>query len=143
MRQVLKYRGSVTVEFEEVYYSYRCCKFNLTSQTTRQYTCPDCNSLIVPEIQVFPNKRKILWTKYRELIFKRDDSTCQNCGSKFFLQIHHIDYNTGNAEEKNLVTACSSCNTKSNFDKEYWKEYYSNKVRTKPSMFEEIAKLLK
>ena len=43
------------------------------------------------------------------------------------LHIHHIDYNKNNCSHINLITLCSSCNTRANYNKSYWKNFYENK----------------
>ena len=75
----------------------------------------------------------------KDHIRKRDNYTCQgeDCsiteeehlkkyGRK--LQIHHIDYVKSNCEAINLITLCNKCNSKANFDREMWQEYYQTKV---------------
>lgn len=76
----------------------------------------------------------------REQIRKRDNYTCQNCGMTeeehlivrgVNLSVHHIDYNRENDNENNLITVCSSCHARANFNRDYWKEYYKNKIEAK------------
>lgn len=73
----------------------------------------------------------------KEQIRKRDNHTCQKCniteeehiivyGKK--LSVHHIDYNKKNCKEENLITMCNECNTRVNFNRKYWKEYFGNKL---------------
>lgn len=47
----------------------------------------------------------------REEILKRDGYTCQECGSRENLQIHHIKYRSkgGSDDPENLVTLCELC----------------------------------
>ncbi len=59
-------------------------------------------------------------------IKKRDNFTCQNCNKKENLCIHHIDYNKQNCSHNNLITVCNSCNSKFNFNREKWTEYFKN-----------------
>lgn len=49
--------------------------------------------------------------KIIDKIFERDKYTCQFCGwrSKKYQEIHHLDHNHDNFNEKNLVTACPCC----------------------------------
>jgi hypothetical protein len=70
----------------------------------------------------------------REQIRKRDNYICQNCSMTEeehlivvgkVLSIHHIDYNKKNCEEDNLITICLSCNSRANFNKEHWQEFYT------------------
>jgi hypothetical protein len=50
----------------------------------------------------------------RSLIYKRDDNECQYCGSKNNLTIDHVIPRSRGGQDTwdNLVTCCSSCNTK-------------------------------
>jgi hypothetical protein len=73
----------------------------------------------------------------KEQIRKRDNYICQNCGMTEeehlivkgqILSIHHIDYNKDNCKETNLITVCDSCNTRANFNRDYWLDFYSNKL---------------
>ena len=73
------------------------------------------------------------WTNdLREAIRKRDNYTCQLCGihqdelggwSKK-LDIHHIDYQKDNLNPDNLITLCRDCHCKTNFNRNYWTEYF-------------------
>lgn len=70
----------------------------------------------------------------KEKIRKRDSYECQLCFISEeehiivfgeVLSIHHIDYNKTNQEENNLITLCRGCNARVNYNKEYWKEYFT------------------
>lgn len=76
--------------------------------------------------------------KLKSNIRERDNFKCKKCniseikhkrkyGSK--LTIHHIDYNKENCQEYNLVTVCKECNSKSNFNRDYWFAYYTYLLR--------------
>lgn len=58
-----------------------------------------------------PIPDEIRWT-----IWRRDNFTCQYCGSREKLSIDHIipEANGGPMVETNLVTACKYCNSKKN-----------------------------
>lgn len=71
--------------------------------------------------------------KLKHKIRQRDNFICQCCGmteeehvEKYgkCLTIHHIDYNKKNCEKKNLITVCIGCNTKANYNRDYWYAYY-------------------
>lgn len=75
--------------------------------------------------------------KLRNIIRKRDNYICQNCGmtkQKHFkiyernLHIHHIDYNRNNCRYNNLITLCFGCNIRANTNRKYWKIFYSEKI---------------
>jgi hypothetical protein len=89
------------------------------------------------------NNYSIEFYKIREDIKKRDDYICQNCGMteeehiivlSYGLTIHHIDYDRDNNIETNLITTCSWCNLRANKNRQYWLEYYKNKVNLKPKI---------
>ena len=63
----------------------------------------------------------------RRTIRERDHYTCQLCGKPQgdrAHSVHHIDYNKQNCSPNNLITLCVGCNTKVNFNREYWTEYF-------------------
>jgi len=67
-------------------------------------------------------------------IKKRDNYTCQNpdCFKKSKrLCIHHIDYIKENCSNTNLITVCTSCNSRANINKETWKLKYQNIIKEK------------
>ena len=72
--------------------------------------------------------------KLKETIRKRDKYICQKCGIKQKdniignkqqkLDIHHINYNKQNCKEDNLIALCHKCNTKVNFNRDYYYAYF-------------------
>jgi len=66
----------------------------------------------------------------KKLIQIRDNYTCQLCNKKGNT-IHHIDYNKSNCSENNLITTCKSCNSKINFNRDYWFAYFTYLIREK------------
>ena len=82
----------------------------------------------------YPEKFNI---KLKTKIKIRDNYTCQNLECKIKLnkhsrnlQVYHIDYNKQNCKESNLISLCSKCNMKANFNKEHWEDYYTNIIKT-------------
>lgn len=73
------------------------------------------------------------WGAVRELILIRDDFTCKRCGKRggWEMEVHHIDGNTFNISDSNLVTVCHSCNLRASRvdERDYWIEFYTNKVK--------------
>lgn len=73
------------------------------------------------------------WTKtHKEQIRFRDRYRCQICGVSEIecirkLAIHHIDYNKMNIEPNNLIALCVSCHIKTNYNKNYWLNYFTKK----------------
>jgi 5-methylcytosine-specific restriction endonuclease McrA len=64
------------------------------------------------------------WSAIAECIIIRDGCLCQLCGTKKNLAVHHIDYDTLNVEDTNLITLCRCCNGHVNGDREYWRDYF-------------------
>jgi len=61
-------------------------------------------------------------------VLERDNYKCQNPNCEHLsegLDVHHIDYNKQNNSLDNLTTLCDSCHTKTNFNRQYWIDYYS------------------
>lgn len=67
------------------------------------------------------------------LIKKRDNYICQfpDCGIRENGKahcVHHTDYDKKNLDPMNLITLCNKHNLKVNFNREYWKGYFQNKI---------------
>uniref|UniRef100_A0A6M3K6B9 HNH nuclease domain-containing protein n=1 Tax=viral metagenome TaxID=1070528 RepID=A0A6M3K6B9_9ZZZZ len=70
-------------------------------------------------------------------IRKRDNYTCQNCNMTeeehlivygFNLTVHHIDYNKQNSVFSNLISLCSSCHMRTNFNRSYWESLLRSNI---------------
>lgn len=48
---------------------------------------------------------------------------CKICGN-YGNTVHHIDYDKYNCNENNLVNLCNKCHSKTNFNRNYWKNYF-------------------
>ena len=67
------------------------------------------------------------WTDdLKRAVRKRDRYTCFICKKEPAICVHHIDYNKKNCNPDNLITLCTSCHTKTNFNRRYWIEYFKN-----------------
>lgn len=69
----------------------------------------------------------------KEQIRARDNWKCQLCGApqeefQRALPVHHIDYDKNNSDFNNLITLCPYCHTKTNYKRDYWKQYFQNRV---------------
>jgi hypothetical protein len=69
----------------------------------------------------------------KEYIRYRDNYQCKICGilqsdCKNRLSCHHIDYDKKNCDPTNLISLCSSCHMKTNFNREYWKVYFKEVI---------------
>ncbi len=74
--------------------------------------------------------------KIREKIRKRDGYKCQLCGvaqkkCRRKLDIHHIDYDVNNCQEKNLLSLCSRCNGRVNFNRIKWTQFFKSYIKKK------------
>jgi len=76
----------------------------------------------------------------KEKIRQRDGYRCQECfrhqdelytksGKKYKLSIHHIDYNKKNNNPKNLISLCIPCHLQTNYGREDWTDYFSEKLK--------------
>ncbi|HEY7655536.1 MAG TPA: radical SAM protein [Burkholderiales bacterium] len=61
----------------------------------------------------------------KKRIRKRDSETCQECGTKAGLTVHHIDYDKNNCDDCNLITLCRRCNSRANANRHEWQAKYS------------------
>ena len=73
--------------------------------------------------EIYPEQ---FW-RTKKAIRERDNYTCQLCGKYPSFDVHHIDYNKENNEPENLITLCKNCHTKTNFNRDYWQNYFQNK----------------
>jgi endogenous inhibitor of DNA gyrase (YacG/DUF329 family) len=67
----------------------------------------------------------------KEFVRKRDNYKCQGCGipqKELYrkLDIHHIDLDKNNCDTINLISLCSPCNIRANFNIKYWQNHYEN-----------------
>ena len=70
-----------------------------------------------------------IWSdkEYKQYIRERDGNKCLNpyCSkNNSMLTIHHIDYNKKNCSPSNLITVCSSCNSRANTDRDWHTTWY-------------------
>jgi hypothetical protein len=61
--------------------------------------------------RIFSGGAKWGYKDYRR-IQKLKKSKCETCLSRDMLVIHHVDFNPGNSDSKNLKTLCKSCHAK-------------------------------
>ena len=65
--------------------------------------------------------------EFKDFIKERDGYSCLNpdCWkTSRRLSIHHIDYNKKNCDPSNLITLCTSCNSRANKDREWHTSWY-------------------
>jgi hypothetical protein len=68
------------------------------------------------------------WTQtLKRSIRERDKYICFTCKilqGDIAFDVHHIDYNKQNCNPENLITLCKSCHTKTNTNREIWKQFF-------------------
>jgi hypothetical protein len=75
--------------------------------------------------QKYPSR----WNRIlRETIRRRDNYICAICFC-FGIDVHHIDYDKFNCNENNLITLCRNCHIKTNFKRDYWKNYFIQGIK--------------
>jgi hypothetical protein len=62
----------------------------------------------------------------KTVVRKRDKFICKICCKNGFV-VHHIDYNKKNNSLSNLITLCRPCHTMTNYNREYWENYFYEK----------------
>ena len=62
--------------------------------------------------------------EFKRLIRERDNYTCAIC-KEHGKSVHHINYVKNDTNPKNCITLCYVCHSKTNFNREYWQEYFS------------------
>jgi len=68
------------------------------------------------------------WTEtLKRSIRERDHYICKLC-NRYGNTVHHIDYDKKNCSPNNLITLCGSCNSKVNFNRKYWTNYFYGKI---------------
>lgn len=63
----------------------------------------------------------------RIAVRERDNYMCQLCGrlqGDEALSVHHIDYDKKNCNTDNLISLCRTCHTKTNFNRNYWSDFF-------------------
>jgi hypothetical protein len=79
------------------------------------------------------------WPEISRRVMERDGHRCMSrlCRHNTDrLVVHHIDFIKGNCHPANLVTVCTSCNTRANFRRGRWQNYYTLLLRRQhPDLF--------
>ena len=102
-----------------------------------QQKCSECRRINMSGEKHFNWRNGVSFEPYpvifngrlKEKIKLRDNYFCQNpyCwNTAKRLSIHHIDYNKENCYPSNLITLCTSCNSRANKNRERWKNLYSS-----------------
>jgi hypothetical protein len=67
-------------------------------------------------------------------IKERDKYQCAICKKDLVgkrIDIHHIDYDKKHSNRNNLIALCVNCHLKTNFNRDYWREYLTNIINRK------------
>jgi len=111
-------------------------KYNIHVKRTGNYFKGDKNPAWIDGRSYLPYSSEfsdILKLKIRT----RDNFECQNCGiteeenliiKGRNLDVHHIDYIKEHCDEHNLITLCRQCNIRANLDRDYWQQFYKDKI---------------
>ena len=68
------------------------------------------------------------WTEtLKRVIRERDKYLCKVCNLYGYC-VHHIDYDKKNCNLNNLITLCNSCHTRTNHNRNYWKNYFGKEI---------------
>lgn len=104
---------------------YKCCSKDCSFQIRAKKTKGDKNPNWNGGLSRMPYAHD--FNEISRQIRERDNHTCQNpdCwGKDKRMTAHHIDYDKNNNHESNLITLCSSCNSRANFGRAEWQEFY-------------------
>ena len=76
------------------------------------------------------------YRKLKNEIRQRDNYSCQLCLKTetdlgYTLSVHHIDFDKENSELPNLIALCKVCNSRINFDRDKWRTYFENIMRSR------------
>jgi len=75
----------------------------------------------------------------KEFIRNRDYRQCKMCGKiedNGKLDVHHIDYDKNNCHPDNLISLCHDCHVKTNYNREYWIEYFQKFMTNRLESFQ-------
>ena len=85
--------------------------------------CQQCGKLF--SLEPYPWK----WdSELKDTIKDRDGNKCRECNSTKKLRVHHINYIKTDCRHDNLITLCNSCHSKTNVNREYWKDRYEKMI---------------
>jgi hypothetical protein len=74
-------------------------------------------------LPMLSGKYPTFWGRLRNKIAERDGHKCRSplCRSTDNrIHVHHIDFDTSNCSEENLIAVCPSCNQRARFDRGLW-----------------------
>jgi hypothetical protein len=117
--------------FDQKFCSRSCsCKYHWKQGDNIERCKKIASALSLDTFDLYPSEFN---DKLKSKIRFRDGNICQICDKtaeqelqehRKRLPIHHIDYDKWNCAEENLVTLCSSCHNRTNYNREYWKSFF-------------------
>lgn len=78
----------------------KCHEYHRTTKITGKFLCSFCKGK-----SSYPR----VYYKNRRIALVRDNYTCQCCGTKNDINVHHIDCDKTNNSPSNLITLCDQC----------------------------------
>ena len=104
---------------------YHCCSKECSFKRRANITKGDSN----PNWDGGLSRMPYPWDFKRtsKKIMERDGYKCQNplCRRKDTrLTVHHVNYDKLDCSCENLITLCSSCNSRANFGRDQWEQFY-------------------
>lgn len=107
----------------------KCCSKKCSFKRRSKLTKGESNPAWAGGLSKFPYTYD--WLKISAKFRKRDGYKCMNpiCSNhtgKGKIEGHHIDHDKSNNAQENIITLCTVCNTKANFNREYWVKFYRN-----------------
>lgn len=90
--------------------------YPISGHTKQKYCSKSCAYADKQKIDIDQKRRSAAYRKWRQQVIKRDDYTCQQCGSTQKLQAHHVksweDFPELRYDIDNGLTLCSDCHSR-------------------------------
>ena len=107
----------------------KACKGRIVSEETRRKIRGKNNSQWLGGISFYPYSSTFN-DSLKEKIRERDGNVCQLCNkneieNKRRLTAHHINYIKNDSKKDNLITLCTSCNNKVNYNRGFWTGFFT------------------
>ena len=108
-------------------YRIKCCSKSCSFKLRSEYTKGKNNPAWAGGLSKFPYSYDWLQVSYN--IRCRDGHKCMNPKCKNYsckgkIGCHHIDHDKLNNNSHNLISLCSVCNSKANFNRKFWINFY-------------------
>lgn len=103
---------------------------------------PYPRQLLLPLVLRSSGKYPACWQRIRNRIVERDGGVCRSLfcwrPEETRVHVHHIDFDTQNCSDENLITVCVSCNHRAGCDRIMWQAMLSawNRWRIRTGNFD-------